>query len=30
MDKLLAIGLLATSIILLAAHFADIKKTHNR
>lgn len=29
MDKLLAIGLLLTSVILLAAHFSDIKKTHN-
>lgn len=29
MDKLLAIGLLVTSLVLLAAHFADIKKTHN-
>ncbi len=30
MDKLLAIGLLITSVMLLVAHFSDIKKTHNR
>ncbi len=29
MDKILSIALLVISIILLIAHFADIKKTHN-
>jgi hypothetical protein len=28
MDKLLAIGLLVISVVLLAAHFSDIKQTH--
>ena len=28
MDKLLAIGLLAISVVLLLAHFFDIKQTH--
>ena len=28
MDKLLAIGLLVISIVLLIAHFSDIKQTH--
>jgi hypothetical protein len=28
MDKFLAIGLLVISIILLAAHFSEIKETH--
>jgi hypothetical protein len=28
MDKLLAIGLLVISIILLIAHFSEIKQTH--
>lgn len=28
MDKLLAIGLLLVSVMLLAAHFSEIKKTH--
>jgi hypothetical protein len=28
MDKLLALGLLAISIVLLVAHFSDIKQTH--
>lgn len=30
MDKILAIALLAVSVILLAAHFYDIKKTHKQ
>lgn len=28
MDKILAIGLLVISIVLLAAHFSDIRQTH--
>jgi hypothetical protein len=28
MDKLLAIGLLVISLVLLVAHFSDIKQTH--
>jgi hypothetical protein len=28
MDKLLAIGLLVISVVLLAAHFSDIRQTH--
>jgi hypothetical protein len=28
MDKILAIGLLVISIVLLMAHFSDIKQTH--
>jgi hypothetical protein len=28
MDKILAIGLLVISIVLLVAHFSDIKQTH--
>jgi hypothetical protein len=28
MDKLLAIGLLVISVVLLVAHFSDIKQTH--
>lgn len=28
MDKILAIGLLVISIVLLVAHFSDIKHTH--
>lgn len=28
MDKLLALGLLLISVLLLMAHFHDIKKTH--
>jgi len=28
MDKLLAIALLVMSLVLLAAHFSDIKQTH--
>ena len=28
MDQLLAIGLLVISIVLLVAHFSDIKQTH--
>lgn len=29
MDKLLAIGLLLVSIIILIAHFSEIKQTHS-
>ncbi|CAN5382154.1 hypothetical protein BH11BAC5_BH11BAC5_29590 [soil metagenome] len=28
MDKFLAIGLLVISLVLLVAHFSDIKQTH--
>ncbi len=28
MDKLLAIGLLVISVVLLVAHFLDIRQTH--
>ncbi len=28
MDKFLAIGLLVISVVLLVAHFSDIKQTH--
>lgn len=28
MDKILSIGLLVVSVVLMLAHFRDIKKTH--
>jgi hypothetical protein len=28
MDKLLAVGLLVISVVLLVVHFSDIKQTH--